>query len=115
MRTIGTDVSLKVCKQEGYLMMQFDARKKFNPETDYNIFGYYPDYVISEAKGTIPKDALIVDTVISWKELQAIYAKHKEGIDKFSDDMPEIMSKGNPDFYDLLNAAATVNSYCGLP
>ncbi|MFA5935033.1 MAG: hypothetical protein WC827_04060 [Candidatus Paceibacterota bacterium] len=30
MKTIGIDCSLSVCKAEGYTMMQYDARKKFN-------------------------------------------------------------------------------------
>jgi hypothetical protein len=113
MKTIGTDVSLSVCKKEGYLMLRFDARKKFSAEESYNVFGYYPDYAIRDSKGVIPKDSLILDTWVSWNALKEQYIKHKEGIDSFADDMPELM-QSKPDYYSLLNAASTINSYCGI-
>jgi hypothetical protein len=115
MRTIGTDMSLKECKKEGYLMLQYDARKKFDTKQAYNVFAYCPAFIIEESQGEIDKNALIVDTVVSWEDLQEIYQKHKDGIDKFATDVPELMSKKEPDFYDLLFVASTINAYCGLP
>lgn len=107
MKTIGTDVSLNVCKNEGYLMIQFDGIKKFNPNTKYRIFGYMPAY-IDNNKNRKP----ILSVYVSWKELEETYQQNKQGIDSFADDMPSVMAE--PSIYNLLNAASTINSYCGL-
>lgn len=41
---IGTDASLDECKKEGYMMLEYDGRKKFDRTEDYRVFAYYPEY-----------------------------------------------------------------------
>lgn len=104
-KIIGTDVSLQVCKSEGYLMVKKNG--PFNPSKQYRIFGYFPSY-------THLKGQIAIDTNISWDELTEIYEANKQGIDSFSDDMPQLMSIKEPTYYSLVSAASTINSYCGL-
>lgn len=104
-KIIGTDVSLGVCKGEGYMMMDTEGAVKLDPEKQYRVFCYCPSWV---QEGTIA-----IDERISFNELLEIYNKHKSGIDSFADDMPSIMENSNDSLYDLLRAADTINMYCG--
>ena len=100
---IGTDVSLDVCKGEGYMMMNTLGDKKLDVDKSYPVFSYWP--------GT---DTLDVDTTYSWKDALEKYERHKTGIDRFADDMPERMKTKDPSFNDLLQATDTISHYCGL-
>lgn len=107
MKTIGLDVSLDVCKSEGYLMMQYDARKKFNPETEYRIFAYYPEYLRYG-------DELIVDTTANFNSLVELYKKHEKGINS-SCETDKNVNFEHPSYYDFLNLASDINFYTSLP
>ena len=107
MKTIGTDVNLDVCKAEGYTMIQFDARKKFNPDMYYRIFAYYPED-IEDFKGEIN-----TDVNYTFNELVELYEKYKESINSFAE-TDKYINFTNPDYYDFLNLASDLLAYCGL-
>lgn len=111
---IGTDISLDECKREGYMMMEYEEGSVFDKDKQYDIFCYYPEYLIKESKGTFLEGAKAIDTTVSWNECLRLYKKHETGINKFADDMKAIMRKHKPLFSDLLAAADTLNIYCGL-
>ena len=67
MRKIGTDIDLDTCKAEGYLMIEFDARKKFKTSEDYRILAHAPDY-IEELNNQI-----LIDVIYSFEELTELY------------------------------------------
>lgn len=100
---IGTDASLEICKGEGYMMMDTLGDKKLDVDKHYPVFNYWPD-----------THTLDVNTTYSWKDAQEKYMRHKEGIDKFADDMPARMLTKEPSFNDLLQAVDTLSHYCGL-
>jgi hypothetical protein len=108
MRTIGTDVDLSVCKSEGYLMVQFDARKPFNAKTGYRLFAYYPDYIISESPEL--KNICMTDLYMDAESLWNIYMDYKQGIDSFVG----FTHKFPTDIYGFLSLASDVDPYCGL-
>lgn len=107
MKTIGTDLSLDVCKAEGYMMMQYDARKKFNKDEYYRLFNYYPEYC-EDVAGT-----MLTDTMQNWSNLVEIYEQHKEGINSFAE-TDQHVNFNDPDYYDFLTLADEINAYCGL-
>ena len=80
MKTIGTDISLDCCKAEGYTMIQFDARKKFDRTKEYLIFNYYPEY----CEGL--NNEIANDTFYSFDELVEKYNLSKEQLQKISDE-----------------------------
>jgi hypothetical protein len=107
MKTIGIDVSLDVCKAEGYTMIQFDARKKFNPDQQYRIFEYYPEYC--EGYG----GKLKADTLCSFNDLRELYERHEKGCNSFAE-TNKFVNFETPDYYDFLNLASDLLAYCGL-
>lgn len=110
-KIIGTDVSLKVCKQEGYMMLDTEGHKRLDVNHQYRVFCQLPSHMQEQ----FVKTAMGVDTICSWKDVQSIYLKHKEDIDRFDDNMPAIMGAAEPSLYDLLRACDTIHGYCGLP
>ena len=105
MQTIGIDINLDVCKAEGYLMISFDARKKFNKNTQYHFTCYYPEYV--DIIG------LSIDTYLSLVDIWELYQYNKISIDESCDvnytDITDIT-----DQYSLLHLASDVNWHSGL-
>lgn len=108
MKTIGTDMSLDVCKQEGYLMVKFDNSKEFDRSENYNVFAYMPAYA---TEGTKPEK--IVDTFVSFDELAITYLRNRERINSFADTDSNV-DFNSPTIYDLLNLASDINAYQGL-
>ena len=105
MRTIGTDVSLDICKAEGYLMMSFDASKKFTPYIDCHFTAHYPEYV--------GIDSLSVDITLSLTDVYEIYENHKQGVDQCCG--VQYQSINDIQSYEsFLSFADSVNSYVGL-
>ena len=106
MKKIGTDCSLDVCKAEGYLIMSYDARKKFSHDTNYQFIRYYPAYDDMYPGGILDVHC---DTKCIWKR----YIDDKEAIDSFADcnynDINEIRNE-----YDLLIFADVVDMYNGV-
>ena len=107
MKTIGTDINLAVCKAEGYTMIQYDARKKFNINTSYRILNHYPDYC-EDMNG-----AILTDKYLSFSDLLEIYEDHKKGINSFAE-TDKFVNFDDPDYYDFLNLASDLLAYCGL-
>lgn len=104
---IGTDVSLEVCRNEGYLMVQPAGR--FKQDKQYRVFAYWAHW-----QGENSDRALAIDTTFSWNDAKRIYEAHKAGLDSFADDMAALMATEKPGYYDLIQAASTINPYCGL-
>ena len=106
MKTLGTDISLDVCKGEGYLMVQFDARRKFTKNLEVRFIRYWPDY--DKLAGEI-----LVDTFSCLSDVWGAYQGDKKGIDSFADmdynDINEIS-----DIYTFLHFADSVDAYNGF-
>lgn len=119
MKIVGTDISLDVCRAEGYLMMQYDGRKKFDKQEMYRVFRTLPDYIQEEIYGAkkmseIPEqEKYATDTLISWEDTVEIYMRHKKEIDDFAETNKHV-NFDNPDHQDLLWLADNVDAYCGL-
>lgn len=94
---IGTDISIDVCKEEGYQMIEIDGRVKFNGDTRFYAVRWYDG-------AEIERVSLTVNEV--WEQ----YMRHKAEIDKsidFSWDFPK-------NAYDLVGLVSDVNYCCGL-
>lgn len=105
---IGTDCSLDVCKNEGYFMMQYDARKKFDADAYYRVFQYAPDYVDDNKR----RDT-IVDVEYTFNDLVELYQDKKNDIDSCCETYLHI-NFDTPTYRDFLNLASDIGSYCGL-
>lgn len=115
MKTIGNDISLDTCKEEGYLMVEFDARKKYDKALDYRFYAFYPEYVENytafEDQHTINKGDFRIDINFSAVDLWELYKNHKKGIESFIGSTYKIIPE---DIYTLLNLANDIRAYCGL-
>lgn len=105
MKIIGTDISLDVCKEEGYMMMEYDARKKFDRTKEYRTFCHFPVYTHLEGFRT--------NSFYSFDELVKIYEKDKEGLNS-SSETDKSVNFDNPDYHDFLNLASDIQFYRGL-
>ena len=100
---IGTDVSLQICKSEGYMIIEFDGRKPFTVNIEIKCLNYWPEYdfLAGEIRLSDYFDAI---------SLFEIYTDNKKDIDNFiggSHVMPD-------DYYSFLNLASDLDSYLGL-
>ena len=96
---IGMDISLQECKESGYLMLKYDARKSFNHNTEIELRQYYN------------KELQICHYTV--EELWSEYLDRKTHIDSFCDcnfqNISEITS-----YSIALFLADSINSYCSL-
>jgi hypothetical protein len=108
---IGTDISLRECKAEGYMMAKYDSRKKFTLDTEIIFFEYLPEYIREEMgiKGLGEKRWTRMSTTDLWE----MYQYRKEGIqsccDYHVDNINELTS-----YLDALFLADNINGYIGL-
>lgn len=99
---IGTDASLDECKKEGYLMLEYDGRKKFDRTEDYRVFAYYPEY--------IEEEGLMIDGYVQFDDLLKTYLGEKEEVDKFCEAHINI-NFNNPNYHDLLRLTDSLTAY----
>lgn len=106
MKTIGTDVSLDCCKAEGYLMVQFDARKKFTPEMEVKFIRYWPEYNFLDGE-------IAAEGYFSLADVWESYLMDQESINNFADmnykDISEI-----DNIYEFLHFTDSVDAYNGV-
>ena len=103
MRRIGNDISLEVCRNEGYLIIEFDARKKFSPDMGIRIIQYEPDYLVEELNKTYGfknKPGLMVDTTFTFNELVEMYEPIKTMVNSFAETQNSV-DFVNPGYYDF--------------
>lgn len=103
---IGTDISLSVCKAEGYLMIEFNGRKKFDRKEYYRVFAHAPDYLDLDNK-------IILDTLVSFDDLKEVYDRFAEDLNSFAETSTHVDFE-KPTINDLLSLACDINSYTGL-
>jgi hypothetical protein len=103
----GIDISLRVCKLEGYPMIEYDARKAFDVNTGYRIFCYFPQYCKKDLKG------LRTNVNYSFNDLKGMYLDEKDDIDSCCS-TNTIVNFENPSYTDFLNLANDIMSYSGL-
>ena len=117
---IGTDVSIKTCWEEGYLIMDFKVRELFpngrknGLDKTCNVYFYCSDGgVMQRGISGITK---IVDTWYDFNWLMEVYESHKHSIDCMCGYGAHNPRPGLdfPDEFIMLNLASDINSYCGL-
>ena len=120
---IGTDMSLKVCLEEGYTVMDFKVRELF-PHGRKN--GMDKDCLVTFSAG-IPaylRKELATDwdpfgmrrlweARVSWNDLLELYLPRKAAVDSFAGG-PQVSDMENPNEYDMLNLGDVLQAYCGL-
>jgi len=108
---IGQDVSIQVCRDEGYMVMDYPVHelRKEPHETDCRFTKSWPDYAREEVIG---KKIIYLDVYLNWDDLWEMYQEHKEGIDSFVGDSYNYDDCVEP--YKLLNLASDIDAYCGL-
>lgn len=99
---IGTDISLGECRKEGYLMLEYDGRKKFDRTEDYRVFAYYPKY--TGEKG------LMIDGYVQFDDLYEAYIEEKEKVDKFCG-LHLNANFEDPTYHDLLTLTDCLTAY----
>lgn len=120
---IGTDMSLKVCLEEGYTVMDFKARELFphgrKNGMDKDCFVTFsasiPAYRRKElATGRDPFGMRrLWEASASWNSLLELYLPRKASVDS-SAGGPQVSDMENPDEYDMLNLGDVLQAYCGL-
>jgi len=102
----GTDIDYMTNKLEGYPMIQYDGRFKFDVNKEYRIFCYFPAYCKPSLKG------LRTNVNYSFTELVKLYLDEKE-VDSLCETYNFVDFK-NPSYTDFLNLANDIMSYSGL-
>jgi len=105
---IGLDVNNDVNIAEGYMMCEYDARKKFTKETPVRFFAYLPEYLKDEGI-----EGLDIDVELTFNELEEMYFENKNSIDSFAETNNHV-DFNNPTIYDALNLANDIKGYSGL-
>jgi hypothetical protein len=105
---IGTDMSLAVCKEEGYLMAKFDARIKYDHLVDIEFIQYLPKYCREESHLTLDeaKQWTRMDTVMLWDEYQRAKNAIQSCCDYHVENIADIKT-----YYDALHLADAINGY----
>ncbi len=108
---IGQDVSIQVCRCEGYMVMDYPvhAFKKNPTTTDCRFTKSLPDYARIVGVG---EKIIHLDVCLCWDELIEMYKVDQEGIDSFVGDTYTHIVTPKP--FDLLNLAADIDAYSGL-
>lgn len=105
---IGTDVSIQVCKDEGYLIMD-QPKRKYNHNVDVTFIQYLPEYC------RVNEPVITGKRVTSWNtiDLWDSYQRDKKSIQSFADyhieDINDIKT-----YFDMLILADNINSYKGI-
>ena len=115
---IGTDVSLKTCWEEGYMIMDFKVRelypngRKQPIDPDCQVHFYASDGGVFGN----PLPCKITDSVYSWNDLLEIYRRYQKEIDTMCgfDEKNPRPGVDTPDEYVMLHLASDINAYCGL-
>ena len=102
---VGTDVSIEICKNEGYLYVNFNT-KEFKKEKEYRVMRKFP--IWDELKGQYHTDVFI-----SWNDVLEMYLDDKQSIDNFAETFNHVNFE-NPTIYDFVNLCSDVSSYKGL-
>lgn len=124
---IGTDMNLRTCYAEGYLMMEFKKRElfpkhlkgKMDKDCWVNFTATGADYTHTEngypkRPGSCRADLLFIDVGLTFNILMEMYEPRKEAINQFSGITHEERGLDNPNEYTFLWLASDVNAYCGL-
>ncbi|RLA62118.1 MAG: hypothetical protein DRQ78_08280 [Epsilonproteobacteria bacterium] len=111
---IGTDISIEVCRAEGYMVMDYPVHdfRKNSCTTDCRFTKSYPDYIREEMGWSVGQPIMILDVYLNWEDLYEMYLENKESIDHFIGG--EYFETNNPSPYNLLNLASDIDMYCGL-
>lgn len=116
---IGTDVSLDVCRNEGYLMMEFKKRELIkkgvlDPECDVRFYQHLPDYCLRETYGTerpVGTPTICLNVWLNANDIWDLYQRNAKSIDETCG----INDREFPqDEYDLLSLASDIDGYSGL-
>lgn len=102
---VGQDVSIDVCKGEGYVYVNFNT-KEFKRDKAYRVMRKYPYY--DELKGQYHTDVFI-----SWNDVLELYLEDKKSIDSFAETCNHVNFE-NPTIHDFVNLCSDVSSYKGL-
>lgn len=102
---VGTDVSIEVCKNEGYLYVNFNT-KEFKKDKEYRVMRKFP--IWDELKGQYHTDVFI-----SWNDVVELYLEDKNSIDEFAETCNYVDFE-NPTIEDFVNLCSDVSSYKGL-
>lgn len=121
---VGTDVSLKTCRQEGYMMVEFNVRDLYpngrkngiDKDAQVRFFSHLPSYILYEIYGTetpIGVSTIHEERYLSANDLWGMYLKHMESIDKMCGfEVGERLFPENE--HDLVSLASDVSDYCGI-
>lgn len=102
---VGTDVSIEVCKNEGYLYVNFNT-KEFKKDKEYRVMRKFPSW--DKLKGQYHTDVFI-----SWNDVLELYLDDKKSIDSFAETCNHVDFE-NPTIWDFVNLCDDVSSYKGL-
>lgn len=109
---IGMDVSIQVCRDEGYMVMDYPvyAFRKEPQNTDCRFTKSIPEYAREE--WFVGETILCVDQTLNYNELWEMYQDNLNGINSFIGGFH--VWKENPTPDNLLILASDIDSWCGL-
>lgn len=118
---IGTDQSLEECKRSGYLMMEYNARKKANYTDSYKFFKYNPYRGWNMQLKKLRKEELEQNFILFSLHFNAeflieTYLEYKKDIDKFIGTNHDRLLTFPKDitYHEILYLADSIDGYKGF-
>jgi len=113
---IGTDISIKECRDVGYLVMEFKVKELFpdgknkplDPDCLCHFTRSFPLYMRDPFAGK--EGYYVVNVGLTANIVWESYQDAKQGIDKFTGESFSFPTTE----YELLHLADSVDTYCGL-
>lgn len=122
---IGTDASLQICLEEGYLTMEYKKRELMPKGVLDKLYSVrfvqsVPDYILKEQYGTASRRVVsikggqinLTSVSLCANDIWEKYQSYKKSIDKYSGTSEGFEFPTNE--FELLGLADDVNGYCGL-
>lgn len=114
---IGTDCSLRVCREEGYTVMDFSPKLLFprgrkggiDKDCPVVFSASLPEYLDPD-----PKRGRAWEAEWTWHELITCYERHKKSVDETCDFEHCSPSFENPTEYDVLRLGDSIHAVVGL-
>ena len=107
---VGTDGSIRTCKDEGYLMMDYDGRRRFSHAQDVKFIRYLPADCRQEGQ---KQDYGLQWTRLDAADLWEIYQHHKSGVDSCCDCNFQSIDEIDG-YFPMLHLADNIDAYCGI-
>jgi len=119
MTYIGTDVCVRTCREEGYVVVHCPGSwtkriKDINKEVRVTVSNplYWPDGI--NMAGVPSSELYLVDIMVSFHDLLEVFNHYGQDIKEYCEFDNDPLDFRNPTGYTMAKLASIINQWCGL-